>query len=261
MWIAQISDPHLRPEGLFYNGVLDPAAALTMAVAQINRLVPRPDLVLLTGDVAETGSAEEYALARKLLGRLAMPCLAIPGNHDLREPFRDAFAETPRQGPLHYVAGQHGAVRVVALDVTVPGKHHGEADAGALAWLRTTLAEEPARPTIIMLHQPPIDSGIPYLDAYNCRGAGALEAVIRDFPAVERVLCGHVHRGMTQRFGGTRLCTAPSLATAIALRPYPEAEPASWLEPPGFLLHHWNGQAMLTHAVPLGVFPGPYGFA
>ncbi|ONG45574.1 phosphodiesterase [Pseudoroseomonas deserti] len=261
MWIAQISDPHLRPEGVFYNGVVDPAAALALAVQQINRLTPRPDLVLLTGDVAETGTAEEYALARKLLGRLEMPCLAIPGNHDLREPFRDAFAGTPRQGPLHDAAGQFGAVRVVALDVTVPGQHHGEADAASLAWLRATLAEEPGRPTVVMLHQPPIDSGIPYLDAYNCRGAGALESVIRDFPCVERVLCGHVHRTMLQRFAGTLLCTAPSLGTAIALRPYPEAEAASYLEPPGFLLHHWDGKTMLTHAVPLGVFPGPYGFA
>ncbi|WP_159993870.1 phosphodiesterase [Roseomonas sp. 18066] len=261
MWIAQISDPHLRPEGVFYKGVLDPAAALNMAVEQINRLRPRPDLVLLTGDVAETGSDAEYALARRLLGRLAMPCRAIPGNHDLREPFRQAFAGMPAEGPLHYVAGQHGAVRVIALDVTVPDKHHGEVDAASLAWLRATLAAEPGRPTVVMLHQPPIDTGIPYLDAYNCRDADALAAVIQDFPAVERILCGHVHRTILQRFAGTLLCTAPSLATTIALRPYPEAEAASFLEPPGFLLHHWDGATMLTHHVPLGVFPGPYGFA
>jgi hypothetical protein len=67
---------------------------------------------------------------------------------------------------------------------------------------------------------------------------------------------------MLMRFAGTLLCTAPSTATAIALRPWAEATPASFIEPPGFLLHHWRpGHGMLTHSVPIGAFPGPFPFA
>ena len=149
----------------------------------------------------------------------------------------------------------------MGFDITIPGKHHGDADEAAAAWLRATLAADPARPTLVMMHQPPLSTDVPYLDAYRCFGADRLAGVIADFPAVERVLCGHVHRHMQMRFGSTLLCTAPSTATTIALRPSPDAAPASFLEPPGFLLHHWDGRRLLTHSIPVGTFPGPFPFA
>lgn len=264
MWIAQLSDPHVRPAGTLYREVVDANAALAAAVAQVNALDPPADLVLLTGDLTETGTAEEYAAARAILAPLRAPLRAIPGNHDEREAFRRAFHDhpwLPASGPLHHVEASCGPVRVIALDVTLPGLHHGKADAAALDWLKAALAEAPERPTVVMMHQPPIACGVPYLDRYRCHGEAALAALLAHYPAVERVLCGHVHRSMLRRFGGTLLCTAPSTATAIALRPRGDARPASFLEPPGFLLHQWRPEGMLTHLVPVGRFPGPFPFA
>ena len=89
-----------------------------------------------------------------------------------------------------------------------------------------------------------------------------MAAVVARYPEVERIVCGHVHRHTQLRFAGTLLCTAPSTATAIALRPYPDATPASFIEPPGFMLHHWTpGTGLVTHSIPVGSFPGPFPFA
>lgn len=67
---------------------------------------------------------------------------------------------------------------------------------------------------------------------------------------------------MQLRFGGTALCTAPSTTTAIALQLRPDAAPASYVEPPAFLLHHWHPvSGLITHHCPIGTFPGPYPFA
>ena len=67
---------------------------------------------------------------------------------------------------------------------------------------------------------------------------------------------------MQMRFGGTTLCTAPSTTTAIALQLRPDATPASHIEPPAMLLHHWQeGTGLITHVIPIGTFPGPYPFA
>lgn len=264
MLIAQISDPHLRPGGVLYQGVTDSNAALTRAIEQLNRLSPQPDLVLLTGDVVDTGLPEEYAVARDILSGLKAPLVVMPGNHDEHVAFRAAFSDhayLPGQGPLHYVV-ECGARRIIALDVTIPGEHHGLFDAAAEAWLGAVLMAAPDRPTIVMMHQPPIVTGVPYLDAYRCFGADRLAACIARAPGVERVLCGHVHRLMQMRFGGTLLCTAPSTTTAIALRIDPMAEPASFIEPPGLLLHDWRElHGLLTHYLPIGAFPGPYEFA
>jgi 3',5'-cyclic AMP phosphodiesterase CpdA len=221
--------------------------------------------VLLSGDLVDNGDAAEYATARELLSALNAPLRLIPGNHDHREALRQAFgahAYLPPEGPCHYVEGALGPVRIVALDVTIPGKHHGNSDAAALAWLENALRQEPARPTLIMMHQPPFACDVPYLDKYRCEGGDQLAAVVAHYPAVERIVCGHVHRHMQLRFAGTLLCTAPSTTTAIALRPTPSAQPASFLEPPGFLLHHWNaGRGLLTHHISIGTFPGPFPFA
>ncbi|GGB57704.1 3',5'-cyclic adenosine monophosphate phosphodiesterase CpdA [Tistrella bauzanensis] len=240
------------------------------AIRHLNRLTPRPDVVLLTGDVTDDGTAQAYAMARDMLDALAMPLLAIPGNHDERAAFRRCFGEgqggggsdQPPDAPLHLVADGFGPVRIIGLDVTVPGRHHGDIDDAAAAWLTRTLAADPARPTLIMIHHPPFDSGIPYIDAYHCRRGDRLAAIVAGFPSVERITCGHIHRAMQLRFGGTLLCTAPSTTTAIALRLDPAAEAASYVEPPAMLLHQWRpGTGLISHVLPIGDFPGPMPFA
>ncbi|MDI1284456.1 MAG: phosphodiesterase [Reyranella sp.] len=265
MQIVQLSDPHVRPEGVLYHGVVDSNAMFAAAIAHVNALDSAPDLVLLTGDLVDEGSPEEYAMLRRLLAPLAVPVLAIPGNHDNRDAFRKAFHDhgyVPPAGPINYVADDFGPVRIVALDVTVPGQHHGAVSANGAQWLDDELAAEPGRPTLLMMHQPPFDTGVPYLDLYHCRDGARLAEVVSRHPSVERIVCGHVHRFMQLRFGGAVLCTAPSTTTAIALRLRRDARPASYVEPPALLLHHWRPETgMITHFVPIGTFPGPYPFA
>jgi 3',5'-cyclic AMP phosphodiesterase CpdA len=265
MLIAQLSDPHVRPDGVLYQDVVDSNAMFAAAIAHLHALDPQPDLVLLSGDLVDKGEAAEYANLRKLLDRLAIPALVIPGNHDDRDNFRQAFrdhAYLPASGPMHYAAGRHGDILIVALDVTLPGLHHGEIDEDSMLWLDGALSAEPQRPTILMMHQPPFDCGVPYLDLYHCRNGARLAEVIARHRQVERVVCGHVHRFMQLRFAGTVLCTAPSTTTAIALRLSPDAKPASHLEPPACLLHHWRPEVgLVTHLSQIGSFPGPYPFA
>jgi 3',5'-cyclic AMP phosphodiesterase CpdA len=265
MLIAHLSDPHLRPAGVLYQGLVDSNAMFEQAVRHLNSLRPRPDAVVLSGDLVDDGTPAEYETARRLLAPIEQPLFMIPGNHDERDAFRRYFSDhayLPASGPLHFAAAGLGPVRIIGLDITVPGQHHGDIDDNAVRWLETTLAAEPDRPTIVMMHQPPFESGIPYVDKYLCRRGGRLADVIARFPAVERILCGHIHRHMHLRFGGTMLCTAPSTTTAIALRLWPEAERATYIEPPAFLLHRWTPRTgLVTHHVPIGDFRGPLPFA
>ena len=111
------------------------------------------------------------------------------------------------------------------------------------------------------MHHHPFRSGIHYVDDYVCNDGHRLAEIVARYPAVQRIACGHVHRFMTLRFGGTLLCTAPSTTTALALQLFPEAETQSYIEPPAFLLHHWTeATGLVTHWVPIGTFEGPYLF-
>ena len=143
-------------------------------------------------------------------------------------------------------------------DRFLPDKAIDLMDEAAADWLEAVLARAPDRPTLLLMHQPPFTTGVPYLDAYLCRDGHRLASVIERYPMVQCVACGHVHRFMALRFAGTLLCTAPSTATAIALRFDPHAVPASYIDPPGLLLHRWTpATGIVTHLVPIGAFPGP----
>src|SRR4051812_2821532 len=124
MLIAQISDIHVRPQGVLYKGVVDSNRMFADAIAHLNALDPRPDMVLITGDLVDEGDPAEYAALRPLLAPLELPYRLIPGNHDSRSAFRRAFADhgylPPGDGPTHYTIEDY-PVRVIALDTTVPG--------------------------------------------------------------------------------------------------------------------------------------------
>jgi Icc protein len=262
MLIAHLSDPHLCPPGTLYQTVLDTNARFAEALHEVAAL--GPDLLILSGDLTEHGLPEEYALARQLLGRLMVPVLAIPGNHDDRESFRAGLSGLPnllpltKSGPLHAVAD--GPVRVVGLDVTVPGAHHGQVDAAHANWLDATLSTAPDQPTLVMMHQPPYETGIGYVDEYRCFGEDLLTAVLARHPQVIRLLAGHVHRFSLTEFAGRPAFTAPATATSLALRLNPGAEPASYTEPPAMLLHLWRDGRLVSHLQPLGPYPGPHPF-
>ena len=84
MLIAQISDLHVAAEGSLVVGKVNSRAALADAVARLNALRPRPDLVVITGDLVNGPKPGEYEALAPLLKPLAIPWCAIPGNHDDR---------------------------------------------------------------------------------------------------------------------------------------------------------------------------------
>jgi 3',5'-cyclic AMP phosphodiesterase CpdA len=93
MLIAQLSDLHIKPPGRLAYGRVDTAALLTAALADLTARRPAPDVVLLTGDLVDAGSAAEYAELRRLLAPLDCPVYVIPGNHDDRAGLRAGFAD------------------------------------------------------------------------------------------------------------------------------------------------------------------------
>jgi 3',5'-cyclic AMP phosphodiesterase CpdA len=263
--IAQISDLHIKqPRELAY-GKVDTASVLVDCINELNRFTPRPDLVVISGDLADTPTAEEYRNLRHLLAPLQIPFAAIPGNHDDRAMIR---AELPReaigaQEPMNLVRTV-GELDILLLDSTVPGAAHGELDATTLAWLDAALGASATRPALLFLHHPPFVTGIGHMDVQNLRNAEALAALLRKHKRTQLVAAGHVHRATMTQFAGiaATICPAPNHAVALDLEG--RWPPALILEPPAFHLHVWfpDGEfgRVVTHWVPIGKFAGPYPF-
>lgn len=91
MLIAQLSDIHVRPRGKLYQDVVDSNRMFGQTVARLNEFDPRPDLVLISGDLVDEGRPDEYEMLVELLRPLAIPFVVLPGNHDDSDGFRRAF--------------------------------------------------------------------------------------------------------------------------------------------------------------------------
>lgn len=263
MLIAQLSDFHITPPGTMYQNMIPAGEMARAAVAQLNALTPQPDIVLLTGDLVECGTPAAYAEAQKILDDIDAPVLVQPGNHDHRGNFLAAFEGCeylPNSGPLNYCVDDYD-VRFIGLDSTVPNEHFGAIETESLVWLDEVLAEEKQKPTIILSHHHPTLSGIPYIDEHYNRNGPDLAKILVKHENIVRFVFGHVHRFMVSSFAGTVATCCPSTASQIALRLEKDAPAASFMEPPGMLLHDLRpDKPAVTHAIPIGAFGPPMDF-
>ena len=68
MIIVQITDLHVVAKGRLFHPMISTNTQLVDAVTHINSLDPRPDVVIVSGDLTEHGLAEEYDFLRDLGG-------------------------------------------------------------------------------------------------------------------------------------------------------------------------------------------------
>jgi 3',5'-cyclic AMP phosphodiesterase CpdA len=226
--IAHVSDTH------FGNEAQDPSARNAAVMDHLLAMSPRPDVLVVTGDVADHGLPEEYVEARAWLDRWEGPLAVCPGNHDVRDAFVAGLGIGSRT--VEEVAG----VRFVMLDSLVDADETGRVDPGRLgddqlAWLDARLAED-ARATYVCLHHPPTTIHLGLMDPIRLLDGDALAAVLARHPHVVATLVGHAHTMCATTFAGRPLLIGGggvSTVTADA-----EAQPTLWYDaPPSFALH------------------------
>jgi 3',5'-cyclic AMP phosphodiesterase CpdA len=261
MLLAQLTDFHVVLPDTEQGKLMRTPGYLEAALAHVEAIDPSVDALLGSGDLVDAGREDEYELLATLLEACTKPVYLIPGNHDDREVMRTVLKAAghdylPEAGFLQYCVDL-GPVRLVALDTLVPGKAGGLLCEERLQWLDARLSEE-SKPTIVMQHHPPFVTGISQMDEMGLDGSDEEAAILRKHPHVERVICGHIHRSITRRFGGTIASTAPSTAHAVELDLRSPGRLAVKQEPPGCALHAWRDNALVTHLSVIGDFGASY---
>lgn len=264
--IIQLSDTHIVPEGALAYGVVDTAKYLEHAVIAINARLENMgqiDAMVITGDLTDFGTAEEYDRFQRLIEPLKFPTVVMPGNHDDREAMREAFLFDDQSGPLNSHA-VIGPVHLLALDSLVTGKAHGFLTDETLAWLAQKLASINSEPIMVALHHPPFDTGIGHMDCQRLHNSEQLLDILNGHKGAKQIICGHVHRHITNFDDRCPTIIAPSPAHAVALDHRKNGPSDFMLEPGGILLHtctsHGINHSLRSEFVPLGSFDGPYSF-
>lgn len=252
MLIAQVTDIHI---GFRRNDPAEPnLLRLRRVLGCLTDRPDRPDLLLLTGDLTEYGDAESYAVLAQALSGLPFPVWPMPGNHDDRLALVRAFPQLPaREGPLDHVI-EAADLRIAMIDSLEPGRHGGSFTEAQAEWLSAELAAHPRRPTLVVIHHPPLISGIDWMDPGSSEPwIARLGHVLAGQPQVKAILCGHLHRPVVSVFAGHPVIVCPSSAPALALNlamvdpDRPDGRTMVLAEPPGFALHRWDGAQLVTH--------------
>ncbi|KJQ53113.1 phosphodiesterase [Microbacterium sp. SA39] len=203
--LIHVSDPHFLAAGARLGGRYDVEANFARTLDAIRAVHPNPSAVVITGDLADLGEPDAYrrlrAAVEPVAAELGAPVIWVAGNHDERPALRrDLLDLPPTEEPVTGVWDLDG-LRVIALDTSVPGWHHGDLDAGQLRWLEETLAQPAPHGTLLAMHHPPLPSHVPLFDILELRHQDELAAVIRGTD-VRGILAGHLHYSSHGMFAG-----------------------------------------------------------
>jgi 3',5'-cyclic AMP phosphodiesterase CpdA len=208
--VAHLSDPHLLAGRRLYD-VVDTEANLERALARLAAVDPAPQVLVFTGDLADRAEPDAYRRLRDIVEPAAQAMGAevvwTMGNHDEREPYARALFDEPGDVPQDRVHEVDG-LRVVALDTSVPGYHHGALTDEQLAWLADVLATPAPHGTLLAMHHPPVP--LPMLRAaelIELLDQDRIEAVVTGTD-VRGILAGHLHFSTWSTFAGVPVSVA-----------------------------------------------------
>ncbi len=210
-FLLHLSDPHLLggPDPLY--GVVDSEARLIQLFEEVKASGAKPEAVIFTGDLADKGHPEAYVKLRAIVEPacedLGAEVIWAMGNHDNRANFRQGLLDQPgNDAPVdnsYFING----LRVITLDTSVPGYHHGELSEEQLEWLGRELDTPAPDGTILALHHPPVPSVLDLSVLVELRDQSSLAAVVRNSD-VRTILAGQLHYSTTATFAGIPVSVA-----------------------------------------------------
>ncbi|RDI61387.1 metallophosphoesterase [Nocardia pseudobrasiliensis] len=252
--LAQFSDTHFDLGARNFERV-------ERVMGYLADLPRKPDAILVTGDIADSGKIEEYEQARAAL-RADVPLWVLPGNHDDRGHLREVLlGESASGAPLNRVLRLDG-LTVALLDSTIPGEGGGELTEDTYDFLTDLLSETPSDTSVLVaMHHPPVPMYSTVVDPIRLANPARLERIVAGDERIIGVLTGHMHAMGATLFGGRQLIVAPSVASQIGGEwevERPGQVPIDYAPDPALILHSIDGRRLtsILRAVPMGGWLG-----
>lgn len=217
--IVHLSDTHYLGARRPLYDTLDTDRTVARALEQLERSGTNPSAIVITGDLTDLGEPDAYERLRDELEpvakRMGSQIIWVMGNHDERGPyssilFGGSADDIAPQDRIYDIDG----LRIIALDSSVPGYHHGELTDDQLSWLEEVLAVPAAHGTLLALHHPPLPTPVEIMAIIELQDQQKLAEVIRGTD-VRGILAGHLHYSTHGTFAGVPVSVASATCYTI----------------------------------------------
>lgn len=233
MRLIQVTDCHLLADPAGHSRKGQPLRQLQAVLTRARQL--RPDVLLVTGDIAQDETSAAYQHASEVFATLGCPWFWIPGNHDQPELMEE-------WQPFHEELDLE-SWRVLLLNSRLsgqPGGALGQEQLQRLVWQ----LEADERPTVIALHHPPLAIGSVWMDAIGLGDRDALWQTLSPYPQVQAILCGHIHQAFAAWQGVVAVYGCPS--TSDQFLPKSHEFAVDEASRPGLRVVDFNGDRLDT---------------
>ena len=219
--VAHISDTHFLGGNRKLYDAVDTQANLERALRQLERSDIRPQALVFTGDLADRGEPEAYARLRAVVepvaARMGAQVVWVMGNHDERLRYSQGLFDEPgSEEPQDRVYDVDG-LRIVSLDTSVVGYHHGDLTDAQLDWLADVLSTPAPHGTLVAMHHPPIPTPLLWaMDMLELQQQDRFARVIQGSD-VRGVLAGHLHYSTHSLVAGIPVSVAAATCYTLDL--------------------------------------------
>ena len=204
--LVQLTDTHISADEDELLGGVNTTGTLLDVIADVERQED-VDLVLLTGDLAETPSVETYNKLAQILRQVNLPVYCLPGNHDEPQLMR-RLLNTGNVSTANFLTG--GTWSIILLNTHEAGERGGYLSAAELSCLEAALERSCDKHVLICLHHHPVNIHSAWMDAMALKNSEALFWVLDRHNNIRGIIWGHIHQEFSTTRNGVLLLGSPS---------------------------------------------------
>ena len=220
LYVVQVTDTHLFSSPYKELLGVNTGIALQEVLQAVAALDPQPDILLLTGDISQDGSAESYRRCREMLRPLALKTYWLPGNHDVNTVMATELGQVIENDAMRPdTTISQGGWRLVLLDSSVEGEVGGWLSDSELQRLDRELdvARNNGEYALVSLHHPPFLMESHWLDTSTLANSQQLLQRLDRAETLRVVAFGHVHQQWEHQREGVVYMACPS--TCVQFEP------------------------------------------
>lgn len=199
--LIQLTDLHLLADPKARYRGLDTRANFLTALALAKRL--KPQLLVLTGDLAEDEQLATYQWLYQQLKQSGLAWQWLAGNHDQPQLMNGLSPAVFYQQNEHW--------QLLGLNSHLANSTSGRISTSELERLKQAL--ENPKPLLIALHHPPVAVNSQWKDKLALENAAEFWQLIKDKDNAKLVVFGHVHQAFSSRLYHSHNLATP--ATSI----------------------------------------------